>query len=82
MLGPRVWQSWQIFQVRINIALAGSTILYNEEDLKEGVPGMTDDVRNLLRSSSCLKVQLASYFGYKNSASDGWCCLSKECDGS
>ena len=39
-------------------------VLYNEEDLKENSPGMTDEMRALLRSSSCLKQKLAEYFGY------------------
>ena len=65
---------------RFGSKLAGSIVLYNEEDLKENIPGMTDAVRNLLRSSSCLKVQLAAYFGYKYKSREGWCCSSRECD--
>jgi hypothetical protein len=58
---------------------AGIAVLYNEEDLKENAPGMTAEMRKLLRSSSCLKVQLASYFGYQYSPHFNWCCSSREC---
>jgi hypothetical protein len=58
---------------------AGVTVLYNEEDLKENSPGMTAEMRNLLRSSGCLKVQLATYFGYQYSPTFDWCCSSREC---
>ena len=54
--------------------LAGVTVLYNDEDLKDNMPGMTDDVRSLLRSSSCLKSQLATAFGYEYSHRSSWCC--------
>ena len=49
-------------------------VLYNEEDLKENSPGMTDEMRALLRSSSCLKQKLAEYFGYVSPHASDWCC--------
>ena len=58
---------------------AGVSVLYNEEDLKENAPGMTGEMRILLRSSSCLKAGLASYFGYLHCPSFNRCCSSKEC---
>ena len=48
--------------------------MYNEEDLKENSPGMTEEMRSLMRSSECLKEQLASYFGYKYEHDIDWCC--------
>ena len=59
--------------------LAGAVVLFNDEDIKENAPGMTEDMRKLLRGTSCLKAQLASYFGYDCSSESGWCCSSKEC---
>ena len=38
---------------------------------------MTDDVRCLLRSSECLKDQLAMYFGYTFAHNSDWCCSAK-----
>ena len=57
--------------------LAGAVILYNEEDLKENAPGMTDDMRRLLRSSDCLKHQLAAHFGYTYAHEIDWCCSAE-----
>ena len=59
--------------------LAGAVVLFNDEDIKENAPGITEDMRKLLRGTSCLKAQLASYFGYECSSEFGWCCSSKEC---
>ena len=58
---------------------AASIVLYNEEDLKDNAPGMTDNMRKLLRSLTCLKIQLASYFGYEYSTQLGWCCSGIDC---
>ena len=58
---------------------AASVILYNEEDLKENVPGMTSDMRMLMRSSDCLKAQLSAYFGYQYESQLDWCCSAETC---
>jgi hypothetical protein len=56
---------------------AGVVILYNDEDLKTNAPGMTDEMRGFLRSSRCLKDQLASYFGYSCLHEAKWCCSAE-----
>ena len=57
--------------------LAGAVILYNEEDLKENAPGMTDEMRSMLRSTDCLKHQLAVHFGYIYTHEADWCCSAE-----
>ena len=59
--------------------LAGAVVLFNDEDLKDNAPGMTDEVRILLRSSTCMKVNLASYFGYDFTSQMDQCCSSLDC---
>ena len=53
---------------------AGVVVLYNDEDLKENKPGMTDEMRFLLRSCDCIKSQLAVHFGYTCTHNSDWCC--------
>ena len=56
---------------------AGAVVLFNDEDLKENAPGMTGELRALLRSSGCLKDQLARYFGYDYKHESDWCCSAE-----
>jgi hypothetical protein len=57
--------------------LAGAVVLFNDEDLKENTPGMTNEMRSLLRSSGCLKDHLAGYFGYNYNHDSYWCCSAE-----
>ena len=53
---------------------AGAVILFNDEDVKENAPGMTNSMRAFLRSSACLKSQLAAHFEHTFAHSSDWCC--------
>ena len=51
--------------------------LYNEEDLKPNVDGLSDEIRDYCRTNECLKKKSAEYFGYKWKAVDpNWCCVN------
>ena len=53
---------------------AAGVILYNDEDIKPNAPGMTEEMRDLLTTSGCLKNKLADSFGYSFTHTDNWCC--------
>jgi len=52
-----------------------TVLLYNEEDLKSNVDGLTDSMREFCRSTTCLKQQSSKFFGYDiQSNLNSWCC--------
>ena len=53
---------------------AAGVILYNDEDIKPNAPGMTQEMRDLLTTSACLKNKLADSFGYSFTHTADWCC--------
>ena len=63
------------FGETFNSRKSATILLYNKEDLKSTVPGLTDEVREFCESTSCLKEILSNHFGYEKSQSQNdWCC--------
>ena len=53
--------------------------LFNQEDLKPNVDGLSDEIRDYCRTNDCLKNTSANYFGYKwQQLVCTWCCINCE----
>ena len=55
---------------------SATIILYNKEDLKTTVPGMTDAMREFCETNKCLKDTLSDHFGFQNIQGKEWCCYN------
>jgi len=54
-----------------------SVLLYNKEDLKPTVDGLTDPIRDFCTTKDCLKKKAATFFGYNiESNLHSWCCIN------
>ena len=55
-------------------------LLYNNSDISENVPGMSQAMRDFCLTSKCLKIFLMEYFGSSihTQSNPGWCCSN--CD--
>jgi len=52
-------------------------ILYNKSDIAGNVPGMSQEVKDFLVTSECLKSELSSFFGFfytPRPENNAWCC--------
>ena len=54
-----------------------SVLLYNKDDIKCTVEGLTDPIRDFCTTSACLKQTSSKYFGYSMEANlNSWCCTN------
>ena len=55
-------------------------LLFNNSNISENVPGLSQDVREFCLTDSCLKTFLMNYFGSSvpTESIPGWCCSN--CD--
>ena len=51
-------------------------LLFNQSDISDAVPGLTEEVKGFCRTDSCLKMFLKKIFGFPNqlSSNSDWCC--------
>ena len=51
-------------------------LLFNQSDVSDAVPGLTEEVKGFCRTDSCLKMFLKKIFGFPNqlNSNSDWCC--------